>query len=577
MMLALRTIRHLRWRQLAEQVRMRLMRRLADPAALARRPATPWPGLRWSPRGAFLPPGSQDAPGNDPSTGRLTFVSDTRDVGAPPDWDIDAPKLWQYNLHYFEYLWDLSFDDARTLAEDWIDRHTPEIGRVGWEPYPTSLRLVNWTAFFFGRRREDTLADEAFRDRLFASIVRQADWLSRNIERHLMGNHLFENGVALALVGAAFEGPDARRFRRIGQGILEREIPEQTLADGGHFERSPMYHCRILYGLLALANTGDDALDALCREPAARMAAALANMTHPDGRIALFNDSAFGIYNPPTELIDYARTLGVTDRDTANNDAGHFALPQTGYFGARDDAGTFFIIDAGPVGPDYIPGHAHGDIFSFELSWKGRRVVVDSGCFSYLPGEMRDYCRSTRAHNTVEVGGADQCEFWGTFRVARRGRPRDVRFERRDDGFVLEGRHDGYRRLPGAPVHRRRAVWREAGVLMVRDRVTSGRPVRWVSRLHLHPDCRAEREGDDAVRIETDRVALRVRFAGPGELSIGRSWYCPRFGQRMENTVIEFASAGRGEESAFCVAESRQEIALDVQEGAVVDGLAYTW
>ena len=115
--------------------------------------------------------------------------------------------------------------------------------------------------------------------------------------------------------------------------------------------------------------------------------------------------------------------------------------------------------------------------------------MFDAGVTSYEADPMRQYCRSTRAHNTVEVGGADQCEFWSAFRVARRGRPRDVVFERLEDGFRLTGWHDGYERLRGRPRHQREFVWSGRGTLRVRDLVRGRRPLRAVSRLHLHPTC----------------------------------------------------------------------------------------
>jgi hypothetical protein len=32
------------------------------------------------------------------------------------------------------------------------------------------------------------------------------------------------------------------------------------------------------------------------------------------------------------------------------------------------------ILDVAPVGPDYLPGHAHADTLSFELSLFGQRA-----------------------------------------------------------------------------------------------------------------------------------------------------------------------------------------------------------
>ena len=49
-------------------------------------------------------------------------------------------------------------------------------------------------------------------------------------------------------------------------------------------------------------------------------------------------------------------------------------------------SGDRLLVDCGEIGPDYLPGHAHCDTLSFELSLSGQRVVVDSGCGIYVDG-----------------------------------------------------------------------------------------------------------------------------------------------------------------------------------------------
>ena len=41
------------------------------------------------------------------------------------------------------------------------------------------------------------------------------------------------------------------------------------------------------------------------------------------------------------------------------------------------------LCDIGRIGPDYLPGHAHADTLSFELSLAGERVIVNSGISEY--------------------------------------------------------------------------------------------------------------------------------------------------------------------------------------------------
>lgn len=138
--------------------------------------------------------------------------------------------------------------------------------------------------------------------------------MSRRLEYHLLGNHLLANAKALVFAGLFFSGGQADSWLRKGLKLLRAQLPEQILADGGHFERSPMYHAIILEDLLDLVNLaetyGHGAAD--WRTVVQRMLRWLNAMSHPDGGIAFFNDAAFGIAPTLAELADYARRLGVS-------------------------------------------------------------------------------------------------------------------------------------------------------------------------------------------------------------------------------------------------------------------------
>lgn len=576
--LYLRTIRHLRPRQVTARLLGQLRIARGEHPLRGGQRVPPYPGCRWHPLGAFLPPGRQENVAAEMLRGSLMFLNERRETGWPPRWsEINAPRLWRYHLHYFDYLWALDPAQARAVVADWIGRAHLGKDLTGWEPYPISLRLANWCAVLLGRDREQTESDHVFLAELWRSICLQARWLSRHCEYHLMANHLLENAAALALTGSCFDGAEARGWADQGCRILAREIPEQFLRDGMQFERSPMYHARAVGMLTALLNTGNFDLEPLVHGPLARAVTALAHLCHPDGDIALLNDSALGEAGAPSRLLIRASETLNEPRPNEAGLPGPFALPSAGYYGWRTDDGAYVVCDAGPVGPDCNPGHAHGDILSFELSLRGRRVVVDAGTYDYESGPLRAYCRSTKAHNTVEVGGRDQCEFWGVFRVGRRGRPHDVFWEPNADGFRLAGWHDGYDRLPGRPRHKRRFTWHAPGVLMVCDTVEARLETESVTRIHLHPDCRIESQDGSGVTVGYGPGWFHVRFAGPGELLVESLPYCPEFGVKADAPTLTFRAKGREVHTGFCVAPDAHDVALDLQRGAVVDGREYSW
>jgi hypothetical protein len=146
-------------------------------------------------------------------------------------------------------------------------------------------------------------------------------------------------------------------------------------------------------------------------------------------------------------------------------------LGSSGYVVLRPCLGVALIADVGLPCPPQLPAHAHADCLSFELHVNGHALIVDTGTSTYRPSARRRYERSTSAHNTVEVDGADQTEVWGTFRAARLAVPSLERISEEGGSIVLVASHDGYMRLPGAPVHRR--TWQLSPIhLRIIDEVT---------------------------------------------------------------------------------------------------------
>lgn len=455
------------------------------------------------------------------------------------DWnDPQKEKLWLYNLHYFD---DLNAADAedrvewhRALISRWIVENPPGVGN-GWESYPTSLRIVNWIKWALkGNRLEATWIH---------SLAVQVRWLRSHIEWHLLGNHLFANAKALVFAGLFFEGKESDEWLEKGLAILLREVPEQILNDGGHFELSPMYHAIILEDILDMLNVivakpGQVSLAVVSQwhKIVARMLGWLKGLTHPDGKIAFFNDAAVGIAPDYTVLEEYAQHLGVeavsaksTGISTLFADSGYVRLE-------RGDAVA--ILDVAQVGPDYLPGHAHADTLSFELSLFGQRVVVNSGTSQYGLGAERLRQRGTAAHSTVSINGADSSEVWSGFRVAQRARPFGLKVE---DGSVTCA-HDGYRRLPGHPTHRRNWKLTE-DTFQVTDIVEGGFQDA-VAHYFLHPAVTVTSEGKCGQLRLPDGQIVRWSAVGGAVRIVSASWHS-EFGLSVPCKCIEILFEGR--------------------------------
>lgn len=522
------TVRHLRPIQVTGRLAMR-MKRVTPRTGIA-------PPVRPVSRQWSLPPWR--AP-SMLSPRLFCFLNQEREIDSASDWNrADWPRLWVYNLHYFDDL------DARSagkrsawhegLIKRWIAENPAPVG-AGWEPYCLSLRIVNWCRWGWSGNRLSTDAVQ--------SLAVQSRALMDQIEVHLLGNHLFANAKALIFAGLYFEGAEAEHWLATGTRYLLAELQEQVLADGGHFERSPMYHAIIANDVIELMEAHElsrgglpsEAINNL-RQAGEAMLSWAETMAHPDGDISFFNDAAFSIAPTADQLRARGDAMGIP-RMASPPPLQH--LGASGYFRAESGPAVL-IADVGEIGPAYLPGHAHADTLSFELSLNRRRFLVNVGTSEYV-GHRRMYERGSASHNTVVLDGADSSEVWSSFRVARRAKPFAVTSRAESREIVLSAAHDGYRRLRGRNDHYR--IWTlSPDGLTIEDRTTG--PLRsseaW---FHFHPDIGVQAvEGGYQLSVDGAAVAT-VEFTHGGASIVDGLW-APEFGRLEPNRALRVVFAG---------------------------------
>jgi uncharacterized heparinase superfamily protein len=514
------TIRHLRIGQIFWRLRFRLHR--------------PKPDLRKPPscRKTVFPwvapcEHSRSMVGED----TFIFLSETRPVKNKAAWnDPCVEKLWLYNLHYFDDLNAVGAVSRREwherLIERWIDENPPGYGN-GWEPYPLSLRIVNWIKWALG--------GGVLSPRSIASLAIQTRFLCERLEFHLLGNHLLANAKALIFAGAFFREDEAEELLEKGSEILWRQLSEQILEDGGHFERSPMYHAIILEDLLDIENLAKAyGLKEICSpNMIGKMRHWLTVMCHPDGKITFFNDAAFGIAPSLTELNEYAVRLKYPVQRPAQDGVLH--LKGSGYIRAQT-SDAILIVDAAPIGPSYLPGHGHADTLSFELSLFGQRVMVNSGTSCYGNSLERQRQRGTAAHNTLIIDRQDSSEVWGGFRVARRARVHSLVVSETEGGIRVDASHDGYRRLSGRNLHQRR--WMISDESLVIEDEVNGAFGHAEIRFHLHPEITVLEADIDNITLRLINGTVVTVVTEGAILGLDKSTWHPYFGIVTPNTCL---------------------------------------
>jgi len=499
-LLWINTVRHLRAKQIIHRARLRTQRlaivalpRVAQLALMHR------PSSRYGWPESFVPMDQMVAEGfpdvNANAENRFTFLNEERNLGRPENWHPgDVDQLWRYHLHYFEWAWGFATHPDRRWAAGEFERlwrswaaQTSLRSPDAWAPYVASLR--SWALCgLYG----PLVSGRSYGDDFLENLRLHAGFLRAHLEFDVGGNHLLKNIKGLIGLGIFL---DDRRMVQAGLRLLRHELGVQVLSDGGHYERSPSYHCQVLGDLIdvdgLLRASGWTTVDGLA-EAIRSMRGWLGALLMPDGNVPLFNDCT---------LVNEKRleTLGPTARDKEPL----IVLQPSGYLVMKPDERLHVVADVGPPCPDELPAHAHADCLSFELAVDGRRVIVDTGTSTYTDLERRRYERSTRAHNTVEIDGTDQTEVWGVFRAARLARPDVERAHVMQGRIEVVGSHSGYQtRLPGAPIHRRSWIVKP-GEIAIEDEIRGTGVHKIAARLYFSSSEELESIGREGAKSKS--------------------------------------------------------------------------
>ncbi|WP_435065517.1 heparinase II/III domain-containing protein [Halobaculum sp. EA56] len=505
------------------------------------------------------------------SNGTLSMLGQSFEIGktASFDWDHDTiasfPPLWRLHLHALEPVnWlvcGYTVEDCpeeilhaiRQLLQSWDDNIAiggAQYLRRDWTPHAVSLRVLRLCRLYAWL--QDSLT--TFADQVPQIAFKNALFLENHVEYDVGGNHLIENGAALLMAGSLFR-EYGRRWRKKGISILEKCAVDQFLADGGHFERSPMYHILVLQRYLTavdlLSATGDDPPESI-KQTAVNATRFLRSLTPPDERIPLLNDAVFDEFLPLTDCLRYAEKVGVATESTGRRQQ---SLDTSGYHWLGNGENRV-LVDGGPVGPSHLPGHSHNDMLSIMLWINGARILTDTGAYDYVPDTTRTYVRGVQAHNTVQVGEYEPIPIGGQYLMGRRCTPQS-RISRDDGHDHFAGWYERRKYLRSAYRHQR-DILSGHGWWIVVDEFDGAPTETLTSYLHFHPEIDLHSDGSEYRFQRTDAAASGViRPLGTETVTRTTSPYFPRFGDRVERPVLRCRYDQTAECTGFIITAGR--------------------
>jgi hypothetical protein len=519
--------------------------------------------------------------------------------------DIGNRKvLWELNRHQHFFTLGLAYlgtgDErfAKTFArhlKTWMEQNPPGMG-INWSSsLEVAFRAMSWIWAFHFFKDSEHFTPELFREACVYLYLH-----GRHIERYLSkyyspNTHLTGEGLGLYYLGTQLPFfKRSKEWRRLGENILISEAEKQICADGVYFEQSTWYQkytVDFYTQFLILRSLQPDAKIAPpIEEVRSRVQSALDFLMHitmPDGRTPLIGDDDGGRVLPLTtdkpddfrgslatasvifERTDYKFVggrvneqllwlLGTEGVETYTRSceteprSGSNAFPNGGYFVMRDgwtDVDNYLIVDCGDVG-SLSGGHGHADALSIELAIQGRTLLVDSGTYTYSESpELRDYFRTTNAHNTLVVDRLSSSEPGHAFGWESKANGNVARWITTDRFDFFEGSHDGYERLKSPATHKRSILFLKNDYTIMRDEIETANGHEY--SLNFHYAENIEPRVDGSGKWIGDKDHRIFTFGDNGRWEQRESWISNNHGSKINAPFMRYISSGQGTQEFF--------------------------
>ena len=468
----------------------------------------------------------------------------------------------------------------------WMEDNPPKLG-INWaSSLEVAFRSISWLWALELFKSSPGLTSD-----LLKLALKYLYLSARHLESYLStyfspNTHLTGEALGLFYLGTLLpEFKEAKRWQETGSRILIEALPVHVQEDGVYFEQSSYYHryttdFYIHFRQLArangfaLPNEVDKALTLLLDH--------LMYITRPDGTTPLFGDDDGGRLMPLDQRPpnDFRATLAtgsvLFNRGDLKFVAGdateelvwllgvdglrQFDLIEArapvklsqsfangGYFVARDgwsESSTYLLFDCGPHGALNC-GHAHADALAIDLAVNGQTMLVDAGTYTYTGSkELRDWFRSSQAHNTVTIDGESSSIPEGTFSWKTKAACTLKAWITTDRFDFVSGTHDGYKRLADPVTVTRSILFLKGDYFILLDGFKSTAEHRADVWFHFNPSTETRLE---AGVIRETQSGFNIQCFGNGHWIEEEAWVSYCYAQKEATPAYAFSASFRGE------------------------------
>lgn len=367
------------------------------------------------------------------------------------------------------------------------------------------------------------------------------------------------------------EFKDAKQWEKEALKRLNSCINHQILEDGTQWEQSPMYHnevfhCFLNVNLLAQRNHVQLPKDLI--EKTKNMAYANVKWQKPNFHQPLLGDSddtdlrgllsiAALIFKDPVlksradSEFDYESFFITGKRDLVTYKKLESKFPEflSVY---QQSSGDLYMRNSWETDGYFSSfhlkklgcGHGHDNLLHFTLFAHGRDYLVNSGRFSYVDNEWREYFKNNKSHNTLGVDNLTNSIYQDSWLNTFEARSEGV-FTKIGTAFdYAEAENTAYKRLEDPVSMKRKILYFKPDVWLIFDSFSANKKHKYSQYFNFSNDSISINDNGLSTTYEDNN--LKIQNIKKAEISLTNAWGSPEYNLKTPSKRAELFTEAEG-------------------------------
>ena len=403
-------------------------------------------------------------------------------------------------LHNFFWLFTLDLKSSKkilhSIIQNWIDKNQ-NFNKKNWEIDILSKRVISWIC---NSKLTYEEGDNNYKEKFNFIIKKQINHLINEINRSELVNDKVIGCTSIILVGLSYKD---EKFLSYGLNLLKKIINYSITNEGFPKSRSfrqLVFYLKYFVLIRELLKESQNNIPDYLNEVIFYLGRGYNLLWQNTNVSYLFNG------NHETNYSDFDKYLhfhGYKFKNESNEIGGYVLLK---------NKNSSIAMDLGnPPEKKFSKNYQSGTL-SFELTYKGKKIICNSGYFQNFKHQLNNISKSSANHSTLILDNTSICKFTkdklGNLIIEKNFKILDKKVIFEKSLWHLRGSHDGYQKKFGVIHNREIKFYPDYFKILGKDQLIKKKNFKSTNfeiRFHLLPNSKATKTIDGkSILIELD-------------------------------------------------------------------------